>query len=101
PPNPGASNAAGRVAAALAARHLQPRRSRQTLHQPMRQRRRLPRLPGAQDLVTATSLLLLLHRMNGGFMGFLVEFAGPRTPDFWLSRRRRRTAMDTFIGIAI
>jgi len=36
-----------RVVAALAARHLQPRRSRETSHQPMRQRRRLPLLPGA------------------------------------------------------
>jgi hypothetical protein len=50
---------------------LQPRRSRQTLHQPMRQRRRLQLLPDAQDLVTATSSLLLLYRMNGGFIGLV------------------------------
>jgi hypothetical protein len=44
-------------------------------------------------------LLLLLHRVIGVFIGLLLESRGPRTTEFWPSRRR--TAVDTDVEIAV
>ena len=72
------------------------------LHQPMRQRRRLPLLPGAQDLVTAgDSLLLLLHRMNGGFIGLVGRVSWTLGRPILAVQARETHAMDTDVGIAV